>query len=48
MVFPKKNYASWNSTAQNLYELTDADIEKMHEVLIKMYKDISAFCKKFI
>ena len=46
MVFPKKNYASWNSTAQNLYELTDADIEKMHEVLIKMYKDISAFCKK--
>ncbi len=46
MIFPKKNYASWHSSAENLYELTEEDIRRMHEILLDMYKDLEAFCRK--
>lgn len=42
----KKNYASLESSANNLYELTDEDITKMHEVLLEMYDDLFAVCEK--
>lgn len=42
----KKNYASLESSANNLYELTDEDIIKMHEVLLEMYDDLFAVCEK--
>ena len=42
----KKNYASLESSANNLYELTDEDIKKMHEVLLEMYDDLFAVCEK--
>lgn len=46
MIFPKKNYASWKSNTDNLYELTNEDIQRIHEVLINMYKDLRIFCKR--
>ena len=47
MIKLKKNFASLNSEAQNLYELTDEDIREMHKVLLEIYDDICSFCKKF-
>ncbi len=46
MIFPKKNYASWHSSAGNLYELTEDDIQRMHGVLLGMYKDLKGFCER--
>lgn len=45
MIFPKKNYASWHSSADNLYELTEDDRKQMHEILLEMYKDLREFCE---
>ena len=46
MLTLKKNYASLKSSAGNLYELTDDDIKKMHEVLLEIYDDVYAYCEK--
>ena len=43
----KKNYASLESTASNLYELTDDDIKRMHQVLLEIYTDLWAYCEKY-
>ena len=43
----KKNYASLESSASNLYELTDDDIKRMHEVLLEMYDDLFMYCGKY-
>ena len=29
-----------------MYQLTDTDIEKLHEILLEMYKEINAVCRK--
>ena len=42
----KKNYASLISSAANLYELTEEDIERMHKVLLTMYDDLYMVCEK--
>ncbi len=47
MITLKKNYASLKSSAGNLYELSDEDIKKMHEVLLEIYDDIFAYCEKY-
>lgn len=46
MITLKKNYASLKSAAGNLYEMTDDDIAKMHEVLLKMYDDLFQYCQR--
>lgn len=46
MIKLKKNYASLNSKSNNLYEMTDADIEKMHQVILEIYDDLYKVCKK--
>ena len=46
MLLLKKNYASLKSSIDNLYEITDEDIKKMHEVLLEIYDDISVYCEK--
>ena len=42
----KKNYASLESSASNLYELSDDDIKQMHQVLLEIYEDLWAFCER--
>lgn len=46
MITLKKNYASLESKANNLYEMTDADIDRMHEILLSIYDDLFAVCEK--
>lgn len=46
MLTLKKNYASLKSSADNLYELSDDDINRMHTVLLEMYDDLFAYCEK--
>lgn len=43
----KKNYASLKSSANNLYEMTDEDIVRMHETLLGIYDDLFAVCEKY-
>ena len=45
MFFKKKHYSAWGGTANNLYTLTDNDIEKLHSVLLSMYKEINRVCQ---
>lgn len=47
MLFIKKGYASLASDAENLYELTDDDIERLHQVLLGIYDDLFAVCEKY-
>ena len=42
----KKNYASLESTASNLYELSADDIKRMHQVLLEIYEDLWSYCEK--
>ena len=42
----KKNYALLHSSSDGLYEFTDDDVERMHEVLLSIYDDIYAYCEK--
>lgn len=46
MFLLKKNYASLKSKANNLYELTDEDIRRMHTVLLEIYDDLFRVCEK--
>lgn len=46
MIRLKKNYASLKSTSSNLYELSEDDIKKMHEVLLEIYDDIAEYCER--
>lgn len=46
MLTLKKNYASLKSSADNLYELSDDDINRMHTVLLEMYDDLFAYCER--
>lgn len=48
MIKLKKNYASLNSSKKNnLYEMTEADTQKMHEVILEMYQDFYTVCQKY-
>lgn len=47
MITLKKNYASLESSASNLYEMTDDDIARMHEMLLGIYDDLFAVCEKY-
>ena len=47
MITLKKNYASLESSASNLYEMTDEDIVRMHETLLGMYDDLYVVCEKY-
>ncbi len=42
----KQHFSSWGGKSQKLYELTDEDIAKLHDVLLGMYKDIKDVCEK--
>jgi len=46
MIKLKKNYASLSSKSTNLYEMTDEDIRKMHQVILEMYEDFYTVCRK--
>ena len=47
MIALKKNYASLESTAGNLYALTEEDISRMHDVLLEIYDDLYAVGEKY-
>lgn len=47
MIRLKKNYASLESSVSNLYEMTDADIARMHQTLLGIYDDLYAVCNKY-
>ncbi len=47
MITLKKNYASLESSAGNLYEMTDEDIVRMHETLLGIYDDLFTVCEKY-
>ena len=36
-----KRFSNIESKANNLYEYTDADVERLHQVILGMYKDIN-------
>lgn len=46
MIKLNKNYASLKSSSSDLYEMTDHDIEKMHQVLLEIYRDLQSVCNK--
>ena len=39
-----KRFSNIESKANNLYEYTDADVERLHQVILGMYKDINKVC----
>ena len=43
----KKNYASLNSSRSSLYELSNSDIKKLHEVILSIYDDLFDYCEKY-
>ena len=43
----KKNYATLNSSKSSLYEMSDDDIKRLHEVLIGIYDDLFEYCEKY-
>lgn len=43
----KQNYASLESSVNNLYEMTAEDIARMHQTLLEMYDDLFAVCEKY-
>ena len=47
MITLKKNFALLESSASNLYEMTDADISRMHETLLGIYDDLFTVCEKY-
>lgn len=47
MIKLKRNYASLESSVNNLYEMTDEDIVRMHAILLEIYDDLFAVCKKY-
>lgn len=47
MITLKKNYASLESNANNLYEMTDEDIVRMHKTLLEIYDDLFTVCEKY-
>lgn len=47
MITLKKNYASLESSAGSLYEITDEDIVRMHQTLLGIYDDLFAVCEKY-
>ena len=47
MITLKKNYASLESSAGNLYEMTDEDIVRMHETLLGIYDDLFTVCGNY-
>lgn len=46
MAAKSQHYSAWGGDTKGLYTLTDEDVEKLHEVLLEMYKQISAVCEK--
>lgn len=46
MAFKKQHFSSLESKANNMYRLTDDDIQKLHVVILDMYKEINEVCKK--
>ena len=47
MIRLKRNYASLESSATNLYEMTDEDIAQMHRTLLEIYDDLFSVCEKY-
>ncbi len=46
MLMKSQHYSSLHSTSRDLYELTDEDVERLHEILLDMYKDLESVCSK--
>lgn len=42
-----QHFSAWKSTSKNLYKLNNADIEKLHSILLNMYKEIKIVCEKY-
>lgn len=45
-LFLKKNFSTLNSTADNLYHLTENDVKVMHSILLSIYKDVLEVCER--
>ncbi len=41
-----QHFSSFQSSYKTFYEMTDEDIDRLHRVLLDMYKDINAVCKR--
>lgn len=41
-----QHYSSWGGRTEGLYQLTDDDVEKLHSVLLNMYKTVNAVCER--
>lgn len=46
MAFKSQHYSAWNGDTSTLYTLTDEDIAGLHDILLKMYKEINGVCQK--
>lgn len=46
MASKSQHYSAWGGNTNGLYTLTDEDVEKLHSVLLGMYKDINAVCER--
>lgn len=46
MTTKSQHYSAWGGNISGLYMLTDEDVEKLHGILLGMYKDIMEVCEK--
>ena len=46
MASKSQHYSAWGGDTKGLYTLTDEDVEKLHAVLLDMYKDINSVCEQ--
>lgn len=47
MARKSQHYSAWGGDTNGLYTLTDEDVDKLHYVLLGMYKDIKSICEKY-
>ena len=46
MASKSQHYSAWGGNTRGLYMLTAEDVEKLHDVLLSMYKDINNVCRQ--
>ena len=46
MAVKKQHFSSFGSPTDSMYSMTDEDIDRLHKVILEMYKDINAVCLK--
>ena len=47
MISKSQHYSAWGGDTNGSYTLTDEDVEKLHDVLLGMYKKVNTVCEHY-